>query len=231
MAPGLPSRHGTTALHRHRRGRDVGHREDPRPAGRQGRRQRRQGVGDRRGAARARGDRAHRARGRAPRATTPRCVVVSSAIRADNPELARAAELGIPVVHRSDALAPLMDGLRPIAVAGHARQDHHHVDAGGVPDRAGPGPLVRDRRRPRRARARTPVHGDGRDLRRRGGRERPQLPQVRARGRDRPQRRAGPPRQLRLDGRDLRVLRDLRRQDRARRHAGDLRRPARAPSS
>ncbi|MFD9302286.1 UDP-N-acetylmuramate--L-alanine ligase [Streptomyces sp. NPDC060048] len=46
------------------------------------------------------------------------CVVVSSAIRADNPELARAAELGIPVVHRSDALAGLMEGLRPIAVAG-----------------------------------------------------------------------------------------------------------------
>ncbi|MFF3488066.1 UDP-N-acetylmuramate--L-alanine ligase [Streptomyces sp. NPDC002701] len=46
------------------------------------------------------------------------CVVVSSAIRPDNPELARAAELGIPVVHRSDALARLMDGLRPIAVAG-----------------------------------------------------------------------------------------------------------------
>ncbi|QNP69558.1 UDP-N-acetylmuramate--L-alanine ligase [Streptomyces roseirectus] len=45
-------------------------------------------------------------------------VVVSSAIRADNPELVRAAELGIPVVHRSDALAALMDGLRPIAVAG-----------------------------------------------------------------------------------------------------------------
>ncbi|NEC28970.1 UDP-N-acetylmuramate--L-alanine ligase [Streptomyces sp. SID8111] len=46
------------------------------------------------------------------------CVVVSSAIREDNPELARAAALGIPVVHRSDALAALMDGLRPIAVAG-----------------------------------------------------------------------------------------------------------------
>jgi UDP-N-acetylmuramate--alanine ligase len=46
------------------------------------------------------------------------CVVVSSAIREDNPELARAAELGIPVVHRSDALAALMRGLRPIAVAG-----------------------------------------------------------------------------------------------------------------
>ncbi|CAL9386542.1 UDP-N-acetylmuramate--L-alanine ligase [Streptomyces sp. enrichment culture] len=46
------------------------------------------------------------------------CVVVSSAIRPDNPELVRAAELGVPVVHRSDALAALMAGLRPIAVAG-----------------------------------------------------------------------------------------------------------------
>ncbi|MFD3972822.1 UDP-N-acetylmuramate--L-alanine ligase [Streptomyces cyaneofuscatus] len=46
------------------------------------------------------------------------CVVVSSAIRADNPELLRAAELAVPVVHRSDALASLMNGLRAIAVAG-----------------------------------------------------------------------------------------------------------------
>ncbi|MCG3041703.1 UDP-N-acetylmuramate--L-alanine ligase [Streptomyces fenghuangensis] len=45
-------------------------------------------------------------------------VVVSSAIREDNPELAAARERGVPVVHRSDALAALMDGLRPIAVAG-----------------------------------------------------------------------------------------------------------------
>ncbi|MFF9478485.1 UDP-N-acetylmuramate--L-alanine ligase [Streptomyces sp. NPDC014733] len=45
-------------------------------------------------------------------------VVVSSAIRDDNPELAAARERSIPVVHRSDALAALMDGVRPIAVAG-----------------------------------------------------------------------------------------------------------------
>lgn len=45
-------------------------------------------------------------------------VVVSSAIRADNPELAAARERGVPVVHRSDALAALMTGFRPIAVAG-----------------------------------------------------------------------------------------------------------------
>lgn len=46
------------------------------------------------------------------------CVVVSSAIRDDNPELAAARGRGIPVVHRSDALAALMGGSRPIAVAG-----------------------------------------------------------------------------------------------------------------
>jgi UDP-N-acetylmuramate--alanine ligase len=45
-------------------------------------------------------------------------VVVSSAIRPENPELAAARERGVPVVHRSDALAALMDGTRPIAVAG-----------------------------------------------------------------------------------------------------------------
>lgn len=45
-------------------------------------------------------------------------VVVSSAIRQDNPELAAASERGVPVIHRSDALADLMDGTRAIAIAG-----------------------------------------------------------------------------------------------------------------
>ncbi|TQF03124.1 UDP-N-acetylmuramate--L-alanine ligase [Kitasatospora acidiphila] len=45
-------------------------------------------------------------------------IVVSSAIRQDNPELAAARERGIPVVHRSDALAALMGGRRALAVAG-----------------------------------------------------------------------------------------------------------------
>ncbi|OEU99840.1 UDP-N-acetylmuramate--alanine ligase [Streptomyces qinglanensis] len=51
----------------------------------------------------------------APDATT---VVVSSAIRADNPELVEANRRGLPVLHRADALAALMAGLRPLAVAG-----------------------------------------------------------------------------------------------------------------
>ncbi len=46
------------------------------------------------------------------------CVVVSSAIRPENPELAAAVARGLPVVHRSDALAALMRGRRAIAVAG-----------------------------------------------------------------------------------------------------------------
>ena len=45
-------------------------------------------------------------------------VVVSSAIREDNPELVAARERGLPVVHRSAALAALMEGRRPVAVAG-----------------------------------------------------------------------------------------------------------------
>ncbi|WP_328764121.1 UDP-N-acetylmuramate--L-alanine ligase [Streptomyces sp. NBC_00272] len=70
------------------------------------------------GALRAHGATVHIGHAAGHLADDATCVVVSSAIRADNPELARAAELGIPVVHRSDALADLMDGLRPIAVAG-----------------------------------------------------------------------------------------------------------------
>jgi UDP-N-acetylmuramate--alanine ligase len=46
------------------------------------------------------------------------CVVISSAIREDNPELAAARERGLPVLHRSDALASVMAGRRAVAVAG-----------------------------------------------------------------------------------------------------------------
>ena len=46
------------------------------------------------------------------------CVVVSSAIRPDNPELTEAERRGLPVVHRAAALAALMEGKRAIAVAG-----------------------------------------------------------------------------------------------------------------
>jgi UDP-N-acetylmuramate--alanine ligase len=45
-------------------------------------------------------------------------LVVSTAIRADNPELAEARRRGIPVLHRAAALASVMLGRQGIAVAG-----------------------------------------------------------------------------------------------------------------
>jgi UDP-N-acetylmuramate--alanine ligase len=47
-----------------------------------------------------------------------RTVVASSAIRGDNPELVRARELGLTVLHRSQALQSLLLGQRAVAVAG-----------------------------------------------------------------------------------------------------------------
>lgn len=45
-------------------------------------------------------------------------VVISSAVREINPELARARELGIPVMHRSEALVYALEEDRLVAVAG-----------------------------------------------------------------------------------------------------------------
>ncbi|MBO8136626.1 MAG: UDP-N-acetylmuramate--L-alanine ligase [Desulfotomaculum sp.] len=45
-------------------------------------------------------------------------VVVSTAIPAGNPELLRAKEMGIPIVHRGEMLAKLMERQKGIAVAG-----------------------------------------------------------------------------------------------------------------
>jgi len=70
------------------------------------------------GALRALGVTVHLGHDAAHLAPDATAVVVSSAIRTENPELAAARERGIPVVHRSDALAALMAGTRPIAVAG-----------------------------------------------------------------------------------------------------------------
>src|SRR5690606_31460406 len=45
-------------------------------------------------------------------------VVVSTAVRETNPELRAARAAGLRVLHRSEALAGLMDGARAVAVAG-----------------------------------------------------------------------------------------------------------------
>ena len=52
-------------------------------------------------------------------------LIVSSAVDADEPELVRARELGLPVRHRSEALAGILAG--PTGAGrrhGRARQDH-----------------------------------------------------------------------------------------------------------
>jgi UDP-N-acetylmuramate--alanine ligase len=46
------------------------------------------------------------------------CVVRSTAIRADNPELLAAHARGIPVLHRAELLTALMEGHRAITIAG-----------------------------------------------------------------------------------------------------------------
>lgn len=55
---------------------------------------------------------------RAEQVTGARSVVVSSAVREDNPEVIRARELGLPLVHRAQALAGIAAGRRVVAVAG-----------------------------------------------------------------------------------------------------------------
>ncbi|MDQ2709838.1 MAG: UDP-N-acetylmuramate--L-alanine ligase [Actinomycetota bacterium] len=50
--------------------------------------------------------------------TGPPTVVMSTAIRAENPELAAARERGLTVLHRAEALAALMDGCQVACVSG-----------------------------------------------------------------------------------------------------------------
>ncbi|MGH8900561.1 MAG: UDP-N-acetylmuramate--L-alanine ligase [Egibacteraceae bacterium] len=54
----------------------------------------------------------------AEQVTGASCVVVSQAIRESNPDLVAARARGIPVAHRAQALAALMDGYRSVAIAG-----------------------------------------------------------------------------------------------------------------
>ena len=101
-------------------------------------------------------------------------VVVSTAIRADNPELRPPASGGCASCRaRWRSPRPWRAGAR--RRRRHARQDHDHVDAHRRRPDLRARPVVRDRRRslrvgPQRALRR------GRHLRRRGRRERPVLP-------------------------------------------------------
>ena len=137
-------------------------------------------------------------------------LVVSSAIRADNPELAEATRRGMRVIHRAAALASVMAGRRVIAVAGtHGKTTTTSMlttvlrDCGADPGYVIGGILNRDRARRRRRR--------GPGLRRRGRRERRLVPPALARRGHRHQRGSRPPGQLRQPGRDRGRLRRVRR--------------------
>lgn len=71
-------------------------------------------------------------------------VVVSSAIESDNPDLAAAARLGIPVLHRSQALAKALTGKKLIAVAGTCGKSTITAMLGHLLDIAGLSPSVVD---------------------------------------------------------------------------------------
>jgi len=69
-------------------------------------------------------------------------VVVSTAIEADNPDLAAAAAAGVPVLHRSELLARLMEGRRCLAVAGTCGKSTVTGMAGWILEQAGVDPTV-----------------------------------------------------------------------------------------
>jgi UDP-N-acetylmuramate--alanine ligase len=75
---------------------------------------------------------------------TPRTarLVVSSAIEADNPEVVRAKERGLPVVHRAAELARLTEGRRLVAVTGTCGKSTVTAMLGCLLEGAGFDPLV-----------------------------------------------------------------------------------------
>ena len=121
--------------------------------------------------------------------TRPRCRArTSSCVTAD--------ELGVPVLHRSVALAAIADTAPHDRGRGIARQDHDVVDARARVARRRLATEFRDRRRGQRSRHQRRIRR-GRVARRRSRRERRHVPATRARRRDRHQRRTRPSRLLR----------------------------------
>jgi UDP-N-acetylmuramate--alanine ligase len=66
------------------------------------------------------------------------CLVVSTAIESSNPEVRRAQEMGLPIVHRSDLLAELARRKKTIAISGTSGKStvtgmaYHVLAAGGL---------------------------------------------------------------------------------------------------
>ena len=154
-------------------------------------------------------------------------VVVSTAIRETNPELAAARERGsaggapCPGARRADRRAPRRRR------GGHPRQDLDHVDAHRRAAALRARPVVRHRRRPDHDGGRGAPRR-GRRVRRRGRRERRLVHRLHPGRRGDHQRRARPPRPPRHRAGLPRGVRRLRRPDPAGRHPDRLhRRPRR----
>ena len=149
-------------------------------------------------------------------------VVAGSAIRPDNPELAAARAAGLPVLHRSEALAAAMAQDTAVTVAGTHGKSTTTSMITVLLQGAGPGPVLRHRReRPGAGRQRRQRQLAG--LRRGSRRIRRVLPELPPADRRRDQRRTGPPRLLRHRRGRLRLLRPLHRPAPGRRRAGCLR--------
>ena len=72
-------------------------------------------------------------------------LVVSTAIPEANVERTAARDRGIRELSRAEALAAVMAGSRRGRRGGHARQDHHDIDADGGPAALRGGSVVRHR--------------------------------------------------------------------------------------
>jgi hypothetical protein len=108
-------------------------------------------------------------------------VVISSAVKADNPEVVEAHKRKIPVIPRAEMLAELMRLKYGIAVAGaHGKNDDDFPGGFDSGDRA-PGSYVRGGRESESS-GNHGARGARRILRSGSGRKRPQLPDVRAGG-------------------------------------------------
>ena len=126
------------------------------------------------------------------------------------PKSSRRSERGIPVLRRAEALRAARRDPPRDRGRGESRQDHHVVDARAVLRGGGLAPQLPHRRRRQRGR-----HERGVRRRRvaggRGRRERRHVPRAAGRGRHRHQRRARPPRPLRVFRRAGRRVRRLPR--------------------
>ncbi len=155
-------------------------------------------------------------------------LVVSTAVREDNPEVVEARERGLRILPRSAALESVMQGRQRRRRRRHARQDHDHLAAHRRAPALRRRPVVRHRRRAQRVRVQRPRR-QRRRLRRRGRRERRCVPGLLAVRRPGDQRRGRPPRQLGHRGGLPRGVRDVPRPDRPGRLPGGLRRRRRGP--